>query len=70
MDHIKIIHEGLKNHKCEFCEKSFSKAWTLKGHINQIYNGLKDHSCDIFSKSFATIEDMRLHIKKIHYDYH
>ena len=28
--HIKCIHEGLENHKCELCDKTFSETWTLR----------------------------------------
>lgn len=31
--HIKIVHCGVKEFKCTYCEKSFGKAETLKHHI-------------------------------------
>ena len=40
--HIKSVHEGLKNHKCDLCDKKFGHSSVLKKHIKGIHEGLKD----------------------------
>ena len=40
--HYRETHEGLKENKCEACDKSFSHSGYLKRHINAIHNGHKD----------------------------
>ena len=32
-------HEGHKDYKCEFCDKSFSTAAVLKKHIQNVHEG-------------------------------
>ena len=45
MKHIKTVHEGHKDHKCESCGKSFSEAGALKKHIHTTHKRLRDHKC-------------------------
>ena len=33
------VHEGLKNHKCDFCDKSFNQSGDLKVHIKGVHKG-------------------------------
>ena len=42
--HINSVHEGLKNHKCNLCDKAFSQPSDLKFHIHE---GQKNHKCDL-----------------------
>ena len=63
---MKIIHEGQKDHKCEFCDESFSIAGSLKTHIKRIHDIHKDQNCDICSKSFATKSNLMNHMKRAH----
>ena len=49
---IHTVHEGRKDHKCECCDKSFSKARNLKRHIHTIHEGHKDHKCDSCGKYY------------------
>ena len=44
----------MKNHSCEFCQKSFSQVGSLKTHIKMIHDGHKDQNCDICCKRFST----------------
>ena len=63
---MKTIHEGQKDHKCDFCDKSYSTAWHMKSHIKNSHNGLKDQNCDICSKSFSTKTGLNAHVKIVH----
>ena len=35
--HIKVIHEKIKDYKCEMCEKDFYYSVGLKQHVKQIH---------------------------------
>ena len=64
--HIKTFHEGHKDHNCESCGKSFSKAGTLKDHIQTVHEGHKDHKCESCGKSFSEAGTLKKHIYTIH----
>ena len=49
-DIITSVHKGLKNHKCELCDKDFSRSDTLKIHINSVHKGLKNQKCELCDK--------------------
>ena len=49
--HIRTVHEGHKDHKCESCNKSFSHAHHLRRHIHTIHEGHKDYKCESCGKT-------------------
>ena len=50
-----MVHEGQKDHQCEFCEKLFPTAGSFKSHIDirLIHDGRKDKNCEICNKLFV-----------------
>ena len=64
--HINSVHEGIKNHKCDLCQKAFSHRGKLKNHINTVHEGLKNHKCYICEKAFSQAVNLRNHINNIH----
>ena len=40
-NHIYIVHEGHKDHRCEYCGKAFSQTGNLKKHIRSVHEGAK-----------------------------
>ena len=48
--HINGVHNGQKDHKCDYCGKTYSQAGDLKRHINLVHNGQKDHKCALAPK--------------------
>merc|ERR1712020_605955 len=35
--HIKYVHEGIKNHTCDTCGKSFFSKWDMKRHVDSVH---------------------------------
>ena len=45
-NHIICVHENLKNHKCDICNKAFSIVKELNRHIKIAHKGqLQYHKC-------------------------
>ena len=61
-----IIHEGHKDHKCESCGKSFTRAQHLKKHIHTVHEGRKDYKCDSCNKLFSHAHHLKKHINTNH----
>ena len=64
--HIRTIHEGHKDYKCESCGKSFSHANQLMRHIHGIHEDLIDYKCESCSKSFSYARHLKKHAQKTH----
>ena len=55
-----------ENHQCQFCQKSFSRPFSLKTHLKSVHDGLKDHKCTLCGKYFSRLFNLKTHIKNIH----
>ena len=41
------VHEGQKNHKCNYCDKSFCRAHDVKKHMSSAHN-INTWRCDVY----------------------
>ena len=65
--HEQTVHEGVKSHQCEYCEKSYGQRGNLKIHFLEHHNDfLSDHKCNICKKVFPYKSDKKSHILKQH----
>ena len=65
--HNKEVHEGNKIHKCQICEKHFSRAAHQKLHFQRVHAGGQQISgCDFCNKSFAEASQLKEHIYTVH----
>ena len=55
---MKVVHEGLKEYKCEFCDKSFGTNSELKSHISV-------HHPDWFNSEYSKCSWMNQNILQI-----
>ena len=66
--HIRTVHDGLREFKCEQCGKFFSQPMSLKTHIRTVHEGRKDYICTTCEKSFKHSKNLRKHIAAVHKD--
>lgn len=60
--HIVTIHNNVRRHECNYCEKSFKASHHLKDHIN-LHLGIKPYNCDCCGKKFTCRANCSRHIK-------
>ena len=58
----KVEKPNLKSRACQYCDKVFTKAGSLKVHIVWLHIKAKDHKCAICIKPFNTRDDLRGHM--------
>ena len=68
-DHIKSIHEGIKEYKCEYCGKEFDKKNNLKKHIIGVHEESTENYnfvCDFCAKRFYSSSHLKRHVLQHH----
>ena len=64
--HIKTIHGGKNNPRCQTFDTQFVKKVDLKNNQATVHDGGKPFRCDLCEEMFATKGNLTLHIKTIH----
>ena len=64
--HIKNVHDKGKIHRCDQCEKCFTRASGLKEHIKGVHEKLKDNVCEDCGMAFSAHSNLQKHIKNVH----
>ena len=64
--HIKNVHEGQRDHKCEYCEKKYTEKKHLLTHIKRVHDNIRDEHCNQCGKLFFTKEVLKRHIRNMH----
>jgi uncharacterized Zn-finger protein len=65
--HIKIVHDKIKEVKCEFCSQLFSLPTTLKMHIKSVHEKIRDLACPECDFKCSQIGGgLNKHIKAVH----
>ena len=65
--HNKIIHENIKSHECDSCEKSFAlKSYQDSSHKATHHKTERKFPCDLCEKCFKDQPGLNLHRKIVH----
>uniref|UniRef100_A0A8D0F705 Zinc finger protein 142 n=1 Tax=Strix occidentalis caurina TaxID=311401 RepID=A0A8D0F705_STROC len=63
--HVRIKHEGVKPHKCCYCEFSTTRRYRLEAH-QSLHTGVGRIACGICSQTFGTNSKLRIHRLRVH----
>ncbi|NWW99384.1 ZN142 protein, partial [Caloenas nicobarica] len=63
--HVRIKHEGVKPHKCHYCEFSTTRRYRLEAH-QSLHTGVGRITCGICSQTFGTNSKLRIHRLRVH----
>ena len=64
--HLKQVHDGKKDYKCEICGNEYFEKKRLNGHIKREHDNVRDEQCNQCGKLFFTKEVLNRHIRNIH----
>ena len=64
--HIKVVHEGVKEHNCEQCGKTFGRKSALLIHQRRVHEGVKSEACKFCGKTFCDSTSLKLHTTTVH----
>ena len=64
--HIHVFHEGNKDHRCNFCDKSFTSFMSFSGHMSAFHEGNEAKMCELCGKSFNHPNNLKRHIHTVH----
>ena len=65
--HIKNVHEGKKDHKCQNCGKEYTEKKNLRQHIKRVHgDNVRDKQCTRCGTLFFTKDVLNKHVKYVH----
>ena len=64
--HFRMVHDNLKNFKCNVCDKKFGIGADLRLHVNGVHLKMRPYKSDSCSKSFSYMRSMKSHVNKLH----
>ncbi|XP_067385528.1 zinc finger protein 142 [Emydura macquarii macquarii] len=63
--HVRIKHEGVKPHKCLYCDFSTTRRYRLEAH-ESLHTGVGRIACGVCSQTFGTNSKLRIHKLRVH----
>jgi len=65
-DHVKSVHNKIKDFECDLCNHKCSSNSNLKRHIKHVHDKIKDFECDLCNHKCSSYGNLQLHIKMVH----
>ena len=62
-NHIKHVHDKIKEHICEVCAKGFATSFDLNTH-RRTHTGEKNFPCHICGQSYSTKQYLQIHTRQ------
>ena len=59
--HIKVVHLGIKPHRCHICSRKFAEKKKMRNHIKTVHEGIKDYKCELCDKAFTQLHNLKIH---------
>ena len=64
--HVKSVHYGEKDYKCNVCAKTISCSYYLKKHVKIVHGNLKMFDCGVCALKFKWSYQLSEHTKFAH----
>ena len=61
LDHIKMVHEKIKNVLCDQCSKAFGSVELLNCHYKRIHSDIRQFACNICGKAYMLKAELMNH---------
>ena len=62
INHIKVVHENIKEFNCLPCNKWFGSKSGMRSHVKRVHEDLKPFRCDSCNKCFTAKCDLDRHV--------
>ena len=66
IQHVKAVHQLIKDFNCDECQKSFGRSFNLKRHKQIVHLQEKLFVCEICKKTYTTKQNREIHQKQVH----
>ena len=64
--HVQVVHDNIKDVKCNKCAYMCSNNSELKRHTKHVHDKIKDIKCDKCEYACATTNQLKAHVKAVH----
>ena len=60
--HIKVVHDKIKDSICEQCGGEFSGKWNLAEHVKVVHLNVREYRCDECGHEVTTRSNLKKHL--------
>ena len=51
--HVKVVHDCVRDHKCNVCGQGFSNVSHRNQHVKEVHEEARDHKCKVCGQRFS-----------------
>lgn len=66
LEHRAVVHHDDQLHRCDYCQKCFTRKRGLRLHITRSHARKRSYSCDLCQQKFVSKQYLTLHIESGH----